>query len=367
MHSKRFPLTVLGLLVALALLWPKSPALTRANNEPTSVGLVSFIAETHANGVLLIWETATELNTAGFILHRRTGNNPTFTYLENIGFVNAVGGPALGFIYQEIDNTAVSGQTYTYRLIEVEYNSVEIILDEVTITVGGTATPTASSTPPISSTPTQTPIPSATVAATATASATPSPTNTPPSSTPVPSATSAAPSFLPTPTGPASLAVGTPFGASPALPTATNTTNNPIVPPPVLPSPTTALMVIGSGAEKPNPDPETAVPASEPTIPQPITNMPQNQPAAAIVFAQEGYDAPSGESYIPPQATPIPIGSDRPNQVENGSIIEASPMTESAAGQGRLLLWVGFLAALMLFIGSIIGSIILFTRNQVRA
>lgn len=95
---------------------------------------------------------------------------------------------------------------------------------------------------------------------------------------------------------------------------------------------------------------------------------PDNQIAvdSGVIFAQEGYDAPQGEeAYTPPQNTPIPIGSDRPNLMMPTPATSV-PATPAEAGQGRLLLWVGFLLALLIFGSSIVGSIILFTRKQVR-
>lgn len=345
--------SLLLLLTALSLVWASNRAHSMGRDYPTSVGLVGFSAATHANGVLLTWETATELNTAGFIFHRRTGSGP-FAYLENIGFVDAEGGPALGNIYQEIDDTAVTGQTYTYQLIEVEYSGDEFILEEVTITVGGTPTPTPSPTRQATATPSSTAPSSATATPSPTSSAT-TPPQTASTATPLPTATTALP-------------VGTRF-TNPTAASPTAVSNPTTIPfsPTSLPDTPAANSVTDSPDQTKVAPPPTDGSTSDSLNMPPMVTTPNNQVASgdSSVFAQEGYDPSANEGYTAPQNTPIPIGSDRLNQVMPTPPGGYPPAAE-AAPQGRLLLWGGFLLALIIFGSSIVGSIILFTRKQIR-
>ena len=100
-----------------------------------NVGLLYFRAANQSDGVRLDWETASELNTAGFIIQRSSGGS-NFVTLDAIGLVFSQGGVATGAIYSEVDITAVSDQTYTYKLVEIETDLDWIELETVTITFG---------------------------------------------------------------------------------------------------------------------------------------------------------------------------------------------------------------------------------------
>ncbi len=106
-----------------------------AQNEdgPVNVGLLYFSATSQSDGVRMDWETASELGTAGFII-QRSSNGSNFVTLDDIGIVFSQGGVATGVMYNEVDKTAVLGQTYTYKLVEIETNSNQHELETVTIT-----------------------------------------------------------------------------------------------------------------------------------------------------------------------------------------------------------------------------------------
>ncbi|MBK8986045.1 MAG: hypothetical protein IPM39_08185 [Chloroflexi bacterium] len=353
------------IFMALALIWPVGGVMsqTPTPNKPTSVGLVSFTAVTHSSGVLLTWETATELNTAGFVIHRRTGSG-NFTYLEEIGFVGAEGGPAQGYIYQEIDITAVLGQTYTYRLIEVENSSNELTLGEVSITVGATATPTATNSP-------------------------------------TPTATTQA--INPTSTTASGVATVTP------TPTATATTTGSAAPPTAVTQPTATRIIFATvtPAAAPPTTLSTATPSEADSAAQPISQPGSQQPTAEPTrpgatggpgaFAPSSALAQPAETAAPVQDAPVDnsandSAADPNSQINTGYPVDAqpspapSPTTSGVAvigssqgytgansgaaadqtneGPGTLFLWLGFIVALLIFITGIIGSIILYTRKS---
>lgn len=65
------------------------------------------------------WETATEINTAGFYLYRSTSPDGTFDLVNN-DMVPSQGNTLTGGQYAYIDSTVQPGKTYYYVLEEVE-------------------------------------------------------------------------------------------------------------------------------------------------------------------------------------------------------------------------------------------------------
>jgi len=88
--------------------------------SPMPVELTSFIAKSDTKGVVLNWETATEVSNHGFDVERalvnadgKTGN------FSKLGFVNGNGNSNSPKSYSFVDNKAVYGK-YVYRLKQVD-------------------------------------------------------------------------------------------------------------------------------------------------------------------------------------------------------------------------------------------------------
>ena len=77
---------------------------------PTSTELVSFTATPRADGILLAWEVAAELDTAGYNLYRSTGTDRTQAVRINRSLIpagGANGGAEAPLRYEFLDELAV--------------------------------------------------------------------------------------------------------------------------------------------------------------------------------------------------------------------------------------------------------------------
>jgi hypothetical protein len=91
------------------------------NPTPTAVTLQSFTAAPQADGTLVVaWETATELNTAGFYLYRSSDGQRGSADRVTPEIIFAEGSGLIGARYTWTDRDVQPGTTYTYWLQEVE-------------------------------------------------------------------------------------------------------------------------------------------------------------------------------------------------------------------------------------------------------
>ncbi len=85
----------------------------------TVVTLASFTATPHAGYVLVEWETASEIDNAGFNVWRSEAEAGTYTSL-NTHLIPARGGPTTGASYSYDDEAVTNGVTYWYKLEDVD-------------------------------------------------------------------------------------------------------------------------------------------------------------------------------------------------------------------------------------------------------
>lgn len=372
-RSVRWLAILIPLLFISMLLTKQGPLPLAKADVPRSVGLTHFDAISLENAVRLEWATETELEALAFIIKRGTADD--FTWLQELGsdgYILAKGGPGMGATYEVVDETAVNGQTYTYKLIEVEASLNEVELDAKTVTVGGTPTPTP------------TPTATAIIIVGQPVNPSPSPDQSQPTNTPAATVTATA---RPTQTAQSST---TPTGTTTATPTTTATraataTNSPQTGDTQPPSPS------GNSTET-----VQALAQGEAT-PEATANLGENLQATGTVAAQpaataagNGYPAngtPPASQAEPVQASPaaidnstpypattatpaavvsvVPVIGDQnqPDGTNPAATAVSNPPSRSTLIKGRSFLWVGFIAAFIIFIASVFGSIFLFTRK----
>jgi hypothetical protein len=89
-------------------------------NQPTAIDLISFSATPQEDGVLLAWETATELNNLGFNVSRSDSRNGPRTQLNDRLIPAQMPGSTEGATYDFLDTTPAPGQRYYYWLEDID-------------------------------------------------------------------------------------------------------------------------------------------------------------------------------------------------------------------------------------------------------
>ena len=155
-HSRRKYLRSLrtSLLLLVCILF--SVFLTFSQTS-ASVTLLYFRALPENGAVFLEWETATEIDSAGFYITRSTSESSNF---ERIGsFIPSRGDSVAGAYYDFRDEAVENGVTYNYILESWDYDNTVDYSDPVSATPGTeqpTATPTVTPTQGDSPSPTAT-------------------------------------------------------------------------------------------------------------------------------------------------------------------------------------------------------------------
>lgn len=228
-----------------------------------SVTLLYFQALPENDAVFLEWETATEIDSAGFYITRSTSESSNF---ERIGsFIPSKGDSVAGAYYDFRDEAVENGVTYNYILESWDYDNTVDYSDPVSATPG-----TEGPTPTSTVTPTQTgdPSPTATqdfsetpttdgITETPTLTNTPEETNTP--------AYTSTNTTAPNPT--ASLTqTGTPTTQGTAIPPSTPTTTAEMIPvtPTATLAPLPAIVIVYPTSESTI----TSLPSPTPTFTQ---------------------------------------------------------------------------------------------------
>lgn len=95
--------------------------------------LERFGASVQGHQVLVEWETQSELGTQGFELQRQSADGDSFETL-NETLISGQGAAGEGGRYASADPGAFPGETYTYRLIEVEANGNRRTVGDYSVT-----------------------------------------------------------------------------------------------------------------------------------------------------------------------------------------------------------------------------------------
>jgi hypothetical protein len=330
--------------------------------ELSAVTLLYFRGIGQDNAVLLEWATGTEFNTAGFRLTRASDESGQYQALDQIGFIPAEGDGLVGADYEAIDDDNVmNGLVYWYELIEMELDGNENLAGPISVTAG-IATPTATNTP--APTPTETE-PGSGQAITATPES--SPGELTPTATLIiegsPQATASSASSSPLSGTPNPSATGQAQPSTPASDPNPGNSN---------PSDTTdaadpQVTPDASGYPAPPPratdeSPRDLASIGEAGYPSPITVSPTMAPAS--------YPLGFGErlpNLTPPADSESPRASVVIGDQDNWPIGGTDDQSEiSRSGGSTLMLWIGFIAALLVFSAGVIGSIVYFNRQRMQ-
>jgi uncharacterized repeat protein (TIGR01451 family) len=89
----------------------------------TAITLITFTAHAEAGHILLAWQTGTEIDNAGFNLHRAATEDGPYVKINPI-LIPAQGNALSGADYYYIDDTAQAGETYYYLLEDIDIYGV---------------------------------------------------------------------------------------------------------------------------------------------------------------------------------------------------------------------------------------------------
>lgn len=358
--------TVLAIFLILAFSFFNIPYLLASEGSPTNIGLTRFEAISLVNGIRVEWDTDTELGTVGYMLKK--GQSGSFSFIKNSEgsdlFISSEGGPDYGSNYSYTDDKAVIDEIYTYQLVEVAADGSRIIQAESSAKAGleptqtpiglpgtggdgndgaptATFTPRATSQPANTAQPQNTPQPSPTISA----------TNPPPTVTPrlaengnfAPSPSPIAPQSPPSTT--------TEFFEN----TQESTINNGDE------SANTELGVtVALAQEEDMENSESSYPGSDLDQPANDESLGAADQAEIIGLSNEAID---GNNQQPVIIGNSKIQNDNPEQQSQNQQMESDDIPGEGL-LGRLYLWVGFIAALVIFIAAVIGAILLYTRRR---
>lgn len=329
---------------------------TIASAAPSlSVTLNYFRGSTVGEDARLEWQTATELDTVGYRILRASAADGPFEELSEIGLIAARGGPVSGDTYEALDTNVVTGQTYWYRLIEVEQNSNEQILNTLRLQIGNE--------------------PTATLDAIATSDDGDDGANegeTQPTTSSATATSTPSPSPSPGPTGPSGANTPRPASVTATLASqapATDDDGGPLEPRPV-----GGVVEAAGTTENRRPTAVAQVTEAYPDPPSeddtPAQGYPGEAPEEDVEVTSGAPESPESEENYPAAPT-NGITPARPT-VAGDNVVGGLPESEEgveaqeqeSGNLSRILLWMGFIAALIIFIAGAAFSILLSTRKQ---
>jgi len=110
--------------------------ITTAGGSPLVVDLVSFTAKGLCDRVLLEWETASEIDCAGFDVWRSDAKNGDYVRI-NYHLIPSRGGATWGAAYCFVDENVSPGHRYYYKLRDIEYDGTSAFHGPVSASVNG--------------------------------------------------------------------------------------------------------------------------------------------------------------------------------------------------------------------------------------
>jgi len=106
-----------------------------STDNPLLVDLIAFSAEAFEDTILLEWETASEIDNAGFNLWRIDAEVGQYTRINDF-LIPAEGGATWGAAYEYEDHDVDIGMTYYYELEDIDYSGFSTFHGPVSASLG---------------------------------------------------------------------------------------------------------------------------------------------------------------------------------------------------------------------------------------
>ncbi len=100
--------------------------------DDTPVELLGFTGSVKAAGIELLWETASETNNSGFEVQRKLTNEQEW---NQVAFVGGAGTAVTNKYYSFLDKKVKTGETYSYRLRQIDNDGTVSCSSSNTITI----------------------------------------------------------------------------------------------------------------------------------------------------------------------------------------------------------------------------------------
>jgi hypothetical protein len=105
------------------------------SDSPTAVTLASFDATPQDDAILVIWETAMELDNVGFNLYRSESAEGPYTLLNGTLIPPQFPGEVMGGVYEYLDTDVLPGVPYYYKLEDIDVKGVSTFHGPVSTSV----------------------------------------------------------------------------------------------------------------------------------------------------------------------------------------------------------------------------------------
>ena len=104
-----------------------------ASCTPTLIELTDFAAQPFNRKVIIAWQTASEIDNAGFNIYRAEAENGEYTII-NAALIPARGSSTQGAAYEFVDTDVKNRKTYWYKLEDVDLNGTSTMHGPITAT-----------------------------------------------------------------------------------------------------------------------------------------------------------------------------------------------------------------------------------------